>query len=195
MIVFATGVRPNLSFVLGSGIDIDQGILVDDFMRTNFSHIFAAGDVAQSRNFLTGQKTLNPILPEAVLHGKIAAINMAGGEASFRGNIPRNTFHFFDHFAFSIGLVDLDSRDFEVHVKNEPERHRYRKLIFRGDHLVGALGINETLDPGALLSIIVKGLGLDELKREFHAPYMNCSGWLRWIVEEKVGLGRSGGPL
>jgi len=60
-LLVATGVKPRTSFLEGSGIKIDDGIVVDSEMRTNISNIFAAGDVASAKGFLTGKNGLNPI--------------------------------------------------------------------------------------------------------------------------------------
>src|SRR5262249_48365586 len=47
LVIIATGIRPNMDLVDGAGIQVDQGILVNDRMQTNFPFIYAAGDVAQ----------------------------------------------------------------------------------------------------------------------------------------------------
>ena len=57
LVVCATGVRPNIEFLAGSGIETDQGILVDDRLQTNLSGIYAGGDVAQGPDFSTGGRS------------------------------------------------------------------------------------------------------------------------------------------
>ncbi|MDO8636811.1 MAG: NAD(P)/FAD-dependent oxidoreductase, partial [Dehalococcoidia bacterium] len=47
LVIFATGVYPNRQVVARSPINVDNGIMVDEFGQTNKEHIFAAGDVAQ----------------------------------------------------------------------------------------------------------------------------------------------------
>ena len=66
LIVSATGVRPNIGFLQGSGIACDQGVLVDARMQTNVAGVYAAGDVAQSPEFPSGQRVVNAIQPVAV---------------------------------------------------------------------------------------------------------------------------------
>ncbi len=55
LIIVATGVRPNVSFLDGTGAEIDQGIVINDRMETTVPCIYAAGDVAQGRDFSTGE--------------------------------------------------------------------------------------------------------------------------------------------
>ena len=73
LLLVCTGVKPNIGFLDGSGIEVDAGILVDDLMRTNLPNIWAAGDVAQARGFWGG-KVVNGILPNAVEQGRIAGL-------------------------------------------------------------------------------------------------------------------------
>lgn len=90
LIILATGVKPNVSFLEGTGAQIDQGIVVDHFMRTTVPHIYAAGDVAQGRDFSTGEWVVHALQPTATEHGRIAAINMAGKTMPYRGSLSMN---------------------------------------------------------------------------------------------------------
>ena len=78
------GVDPNLDFLEGSGVEIAQGVLVDAKLRTSVPGVYAAGDVAESIDCLTGKRQMNAIQPNAVEQGRIAALNMAGRPASFK---------------------------------------------------------------------------------------------------------------
>ncbi len=104
LLLVCTGVKPNIGFLDGSGIEADAGILVDDWMRTNLPNIWAAGDVAQARGFWGG-KVVNGILPNAVEQGRIAGLGMAGdaGVKPFPGAVPLNTYSFFGQQAISVG--------------------------------------------------------------------------------------------
>ena len=70
----------------GSGIEIGRGILVDANLQSSVPGVYAAGDVAESTDCLTGKRQLNAIQPNAVEQGRIAALNMAGRPARFRGS-------------------------------------------------------------------------------------------------------------
>ena len=79
LLICATGVRPNIAFLENSGIDTELGIVVDQRLQTSAAIIFAAGDVAQGRDFSTGSDSVQAIQPTAVEHGRIAAANMIDG--------------------------------------------------------------------------------------------------------------------
>jgi NADPH-dependent 2,4-dienoyl-CoA reductase/sulfur reductase-like enzyme len=65
LIVSATGVRPNIGFLQGTGLETGQGILINRHMQTNDPDIFAAGDVAEGRDFSTCESSVQAIQPTA----------------------------------------------------------------------------------------------------------------------------------
>jgi phenylglyoxylate dehydrogenase epsilon subunit len=170
LIVVATGVQPRVGYLAGSGVEVDRGILVDERMRTNVSGIWAAGDVAQARGFFESSKVLNATLPNAVEQGRIAGMDMVNDPAlkGYPGAIPLNTYTFFGHRAFSVGMV-RDEEGCEVEKVSVPENFMYRKLVFKGDHLVGASGINSELDPGVMYQLIRRKAYLGDVKARFCA--------------------------
>jgi NAD(P)H-nitrite reductase large subunit len=72
------GMVPNISFVLGSGIDTDRGILVDDHLKTNFDNVYAAGDCAQIYNPDIKSYWLSVGWKNAAVQGEVAAMNLLG---------------------------------------------------------------------------------------------------------------------
>ena len=78
LVILATGIRANSELLSGTNIGIEEGILVDDQMRTNFPNIYAAGDVAQGPVLFSDDRAVHAIQPTAVDHGRVAGANMAG---------------------------------------------------------------------------------------------------------------------
>lgn len=106
IIVMCIGVRPILSFVNKEQIVVDQGIVVDEHMRTSSDCVYAAGDVSQGKNLLTGQNQIIGLLANAKYQGRTAGRNMSGINDSFHGNVPHNITHFFDIDFVSIGEIN-----------------------------------------------------------------------------------------
>ena len=171
ILIVATGVRPNISFLEGSGVEVDQGILVDDQMRSSAPDVWAAGDVAQAPGFFESEKGMNPTLPNAVEQGRIAGMDMAEDPAlkPYEGRISMNTYGFFGHRAFAVGLNMLNETadGVEVNKVSLPENTQYQKLVLQEDCLVGASGINSELDPGILLQLIRRRIDLQDVKQVF----------------------------
>jgi phenylglyoxylate dehydrogenase epsilon subunit len=176
LLVVATGVQPRVEYLKGSGVEVDEGILVDERMRTNVSGIWAAGDVAQAKGFFERSKILNATLPNAVEQGRIAGMDMAGDPALkvYEGAVPLNTYKFFGHRAFSVGMIRAEE-GCEVEKLVVPESFQYRKLVFKEDQLVGASGINSDLDPGIMVQLIRRKAYLGDVKARFCASPVDIS--------------------
>ncbi len=154
LVVSATGVRPNVELVEGSGIETDHGILVDRRMQTNDPDIFAAGDVAQGIDFSTGEYSVQAIQPTAVDHGQLAARNMAGLQgAVHRGCVNMNVLDTLGLISSSFGLwMGADGGDASELLNRD--RFRYLNLQFADDVLVGATSLGLTEHVGVLRGLI-----------------------------------------
>ena len=149
----AVGVDPNLGFLAGSGIEISQGIVVDPNQQSNVPGVYAAGDVAESVDCLTGQRGVNAIQPNAVEQGRIAALNMAGRPAAFKGSLVFNVLTTLGLVSSSFGLWEGVPGGESTEVV-DPSHWRYLNLQFDGERLVGANSVGFTNHVGALRGLI-----------------------------------------
>jgi NADPH-dependent 2,4-dienoyl-CoA reductase/sulfur reductase-like enzyme len=90
LVAVAIGVRPRLDLAHGSGLKIERGILVDEHLRTSVTDVFAAGDVAQVYDPLSGRAILDTLWGAALAQGKAAGLNMAGRSDTYRKAVPFN---------------------------------------------------------------------------------------------------------
>lgn len=98
-ILVAHGVRSNLDFVPEGALETDRALVVDEFMRTSNAHVYAAGDVAQAFELVSGEKQVLGIWKTAAVQGACAgaaiAAEMAGrtpaASAAYAGAISTNT--------------------------------------------------------------------------------------------------------
>jgi nitrite reductase (NADH) large subunit len=72
------GLIPNIEFAKGSGIDIDHGILVSQYLKTNMDDIYACGSCAQIYNPGIKSYTTSIGWPNAAVQGEVAALNLLG---------------------------------------------------------------------------------------------------------------------
>jgi phenylglyoxylate dehydrogenase epsilon subunit len=100
-------------------------------------------------------------------------MDMVGDPAlkPYIGGISLNTYKFFDHRAFSVGLsaARKSEEGMEVDQVFLPSSLQYRKLVFQDDRLVGASGIDSDLDPGIMCQLIRQRVDLGEVKGRFAA--------------------------
>lgn len=156
-VIIATGVRPNTDFVQGSGIQAQQGILVNDRLQTNFPFIYAGGDVAQGPDLSTGLQAIHAIQPTAVDHGRVAGANMAGETIRYPGSLLMNVLDVAGLHCSSFGLWQDDGR--EALILENPNRPIYRKIVWEDDRIVGAIFIGPAEDTAMLTDLgMVKGL-------------------------------------
>jgi NAD(P)H-nitrite reductase large subunit len=167
----ATGIRTNLAWLEGSGIDINHGVLVDAHLRSNVSNVYAAGDVAEGRDLVTGRPMLHAIEPTAMEHGRVVGANMAGQPIAYRGSLLMNIVEVQGLEIASFGA--WDDPQAEVFKALKPERPAYRKLLWHGDRVTGAmiLGPSKDLwttnDVGMLKGLVQSGVPLGDWK-----PYL-----------------------
>lgn len=135
MVVISAGVRPNLELAEPLGLNNDKGIQVDEHLRTNQAHIYAAGDVVEFRGMPYG------IWPAAIEQGKIAGNNMAGGDLRYEGSTMANTLKVVGVDLASAGNIDaekeLDSRVFTTDTV-------YKKIVLENDRIVGCIMLGDT---------------------------------------------------
>jgi NAD(P)H-nitrite reductase large subunit len=153
LIILATGVRPNISFLEGTGAEIDQGIVINEYMETTVPCIYSAGDVAQGRDFSTGEWVVHALQPTATEHGRVAALNMAGKRMPYRGSLSMNVLDTVGLISHTFGLWQ-GREGGEIVEKVDEDNYRYTRLCFDGDYLIGAITIGSTRHVGAIRGLI-----------------------------------------
>ncbi len=89
--VAATGVQPHLEMLTGSGVATHWGVRVDDRLRTTVPGIWAAGDVVESPDRLTGESFVHAIFPNAVEQARVVAENLLGRPTRYEGAESMNS--------------------------------------------------------------------------------------------------------
>ena len=163
IVISATGVKSNIQFLEGCGIETEQGVLVNNRLQSNQPDIYAAGDVCQGIDFSTGQYSVQAIQPTAADHGRITAMNMAGKDTIHQGSINLNVLDTLGLISSSYGLwMGVEGGDSaELY---DPERYRYLSLQFEEDILVGAQSLGLTQHVGVLRGLIQTKIKLGKWK-------------------------------
>lgn len=160
LLVVAAGVRPEVSYLAGSGVAVERGVLVDAFMRTAAANVWAAGDVVQTRSFFGDATPAGGILPDAVEQGRTAGMSMAGDPAlqPYPGGVPLNTYGFFGRHALSVGRDALEQAgpEWDVRVRGGEGADGYLKLVLRDGRLQGIFGVDVLFDPGIMWELILR---------------------------------------
>jgi NAD(P)H-nitrite reductase large subunit len=168
VVIMATGIRTNLDWLQGSGVDVKHGVVVDDHLRSSVPNVYAAGDVAQGRDLISGEGAVHAIEPTAQEHGRVVGANMAGKDVRYRGSLIINIVEVCHLDAASFGAWDDPKAEAISGLKQD--RNAYRKLLFRGERLTGAIIIGRsgdiwtTNDVGMLKGLVQTGQPLGRYK-------------------------------
>ena len=119
-IAVAHGMASNMGFIKDGALEIDRALVVDDYMRTSDPDVYAAGDVAQGLELISGQKRIVGIWKNAAVQGACAgraiAAEMAGGalapELAFGGGIATNTIAVDGTLFISAGTMEVTENRF-----------------------------------------------------------------------------------
>ncbi|MBS0370000.1 MAG: NAD(P)/FAD-dependent oxidoreductase [Proteobacteria bacterium] len=163
LLIVAAGVAPNIAFLDATPVHVAKGVLVDARMETSVPGIFAAGDVAEAPDLFTGAHLVSAIQPNAADQARVAAINMAGGNARMPGVLAINVLDTLGLISTSFGQWwgEPDGQGVE-HV--DEAAYRYLSLQFKDDVLIGATSIGMTQHVGALRGLIQGKLKLGPWK-------------------------------
>jgi len=168
VVIMATGIRTNLEWLKDSGIAIKRAIVVDDQLRSNVPNVYGAGDVAEGKDVVTGEAAVHAIEPTAQEHGRVVGANMAGKNVRYRGSLLANIVEVCHLDVASFGAWE-DAKA-ETITGLRKDRPAYRKLLFRGDRLTGAIilgpssDIWTTNDVGMLKGLVQTGVSLGRWK-------------------------------
>lgn len=155
MVVVAIGVAPNLRVVKGSGIRTDRGIIVDRHMRTNRTNIYAAGDITEVTDRISGTHGTHAIWPNAIEQGRVAGLNMAGVPSSYEGAEVVNILDVFGTPVITMGGTSRTLRKCRSIVREYP--HSYRKLLVKENRIMGLQFLGEVRNTGPFYSFMKEG--------------------------------------
>ena len=155
LIIACTGVRSNVGFLEGSGIECDKfGLIFNPKGETNVKEVYGAGDISGR----------NPIWPTAVKEGLIAANNMCDKEIymeDFFGS--KNTMNFCGVATMSLGTVIKPDDTYKEAV--EIKGKDYKKIIHKDGVIYGAIVQGDLSYVGVLTQLIKDKINIDRVKK------------------------------
>jgi len=114
MVTVAIGARPRIELAQAAGLEVERGILVNETMQTSQPDVFAAGDVGQVYDPVTGKKSLDMLWNPAREQGKAAGLNMAGNSAVYHRAVAVNVLRLGGVMTTIIGAIGSGKGDSQV---------------------------------------------------------------------------------
>ncbi len=161
IIVIAAGVKPNIDFLRNSGMTINKGIVVNDLLQTSLPDIYAAGDVVEYTDIVTGRPEVSGLWTNAEEMGRTAGRNMSGDKLKYSGFLSvMNSAELFGVPFISIGIVDPDEKGYEIATAEN------KRLIWKDDVLAGAVFVEDIEGAGIYTNLIRNRTPLGSLKEK-----------------------------
>lgn len=186
LVAVAIGIKPRTELAERSGIRVERGVMVDEYMRTDQEHIFAAGDVAQVYDPATGTSVLDSLWGPARAQGRTAGLNMAGMNVPYYKPLAFNVTRLANLTTTIIGSVgkgrdqDLpgiargDSETWRmlpdaIAAQSDFDVNRLRILVGERTMLGAVVMGNQTLST-ALQQLILQGADIERIRQQLLQP-------------------------
>lgn len=155
MVLYSAGIKPNIELVGNTEIKTARGIIVNDKMQTSVYNIYAAGDVAELNNHVTGLWNI------AIAQGKVAGYNISDKETTYESITPVTTLNAYGTSLFSMGTTD-EEKATKILVEKDVNAKEYKKIFINNNMIIGAIVIGDIKKSPLLKSAIEKQVLLEE---------------------------------
>lgn len=150
------GITLNTAIVANTPIEVHNGIVVNEYLETNVPGVYSAGDVAEFFDPTINRHHTMGTWDNAMAHGRVVAVNMAGGHQAYL-DVPTYTSPLFDVNIAVVGTAESNNPELSPISLREPGEkgnENYRKLFFRDNKLVGVLMIGSPKGRKKLVEIV-----------------------------------------
>ncbi|MFM8426345.1 MAG: NAD(P)/FAD-dependent oxidoreductase [Chloroflexota bacterium] len=180
MLAYAVGIKPRIDLAQSADLAIDRGILVNEYLQTNDPDVYAAGDVAQVYDPLTGRSVLDSLWSPAREQGFAAGLNMVGNHKPYIKTVPFNVTRLAGLTTTIIGAVG-NGRDEDVVGIARGDSETWRqlpdaivaqsgfdvnrvRLLVGEDHLIGAVVMGDQKLSAPLQKIIADMINISAIR-------------------------------
>ncbi len=182
IVILAIGIEPNIEMVRQSGIACGRGVQVDASMRTSVPDIYAAGDILETANPITGQTRVIGQWYPAIQQARAAALSMLDvldqSQPFHSSSFYNATFLYGLEFA-SVGLTQLPRQTHGYQeIVADPQPRVYRKVILKDGVVVGALSLGDRQGMLLLKRAIDHGVNLTPVASRLFASDFNLKAWV-----------------
>lgn len=162
--IAATGVKPNTEFLANCGLELGWGIPVDKTLATSHPGVWAAGDVAETHNWLTGRRSVHAIWPNAPAQGRVVAERILGYETVYEGAEMMNSLR---HLGVPLIAAGALAGSEELRVK---DGDTLRKIVLDEDRIVGFRLAGNIRGAGIYRSLMLRKTDVGPYKNDLLSP-------------------------
>jgi len=150
LVVMAVGIKPNTELAKGCGLTVNRGVVVNDYLQTNIPHVYAVGECAEHNGIPYG--LVAPLYEQ----GKVLAKHICGVDTNpYKGSILYTQLKVSGVEVFSAGDF-MEGEDKKAIKVFDDQDNYYKKIVLRGNQIVGAVLFGDSSDGNRLVSMIQK---------------------------------------
>ncbi|MCH8335481.1 MAG: FAD-dependent oxidoreductase [Proteobacteria bacterium] len=142
LVVIGIGVVPNTELASDAGLDVDNGIVVDNHCQTSASDIFAVGDCTHHPNDILGYRVRLESVHNALEQAKTAASNICGVDTCY-AQVP---WFWSDQYDLKLQIAGLSRGYDQVIVRGNPDSRSFSCLYLRDGQLIAVDAVNSPKD-------------------------------------------------
>ena len=142
LVVIGIGVVPNSELATAAGLDVDNGIVVDDHCQTSAADIFAVGDCTQHPNDILNCRVRLESVHNALEQAKTAASNICGDETCY-AQVP---WFWSDQYDLKLQIAGLSQGYDQAIVRGDPDSRSFSCLYLRDGQLIAVDAVNSPKD-------------------------------------------------
>lgn len=168
-VVMAVGIKPNVTVAKESGIEVNRGIVVNDFLQTSMENVYSVGECTEHRGLCYG--LVAPLFEQ----GMVLAKHLCNAETKpYEGSVVSTKLKISGVDVFSAGEFMETSEHTVISAKDDWKR-TYKKILLKNNIIVGAVLFGDVTESAALQKLVKQG---SEMTDDIYADVMGtgCCG-------------------
>lgn len=168
-VVMAVGIKPNVALAKESGITVNRGIVVNDYLQTSMDNVYSVGECTEHRGVCYG--LVAPLFEQ----GMVLAKHLCGSDTKpYEGSVVSTKLKISGVDVFSAGEF-IDSPEHTVISNKDDWKRTYKKILLKNNVIVGAVLFGDVTESAALQKLVKQG---SEMTDEIYSEIMGtgCCG-------------------
>lgn len=184
IVIMAIGVRPEIDLARNAGIEVNRGIIVNEFLETSKKDVYAAGDSIEVKDFNFEDSVLIPLAGPANRQGRIIADNISGMKSVYKKTQGTSVIKVFNYTIASVGNNEKQLKSKNINY--------YKTYVFARSHAGYYPNSTQTLykllfdEKGRILGSQAVGLDGVEKRIDVISAIMRNNGTVQDMVDAEL---------
>lgn len=168
LVVVGIGVIYPLGWLASSGLTVNRGVMVNEYLETNLPDVWAAGDVAEFHDLILDETVVLGNWMNAQAHGRVVGANMVGQKQAYKKVSFYSTSGFGTSIAFAGDVRPLPDR--MIIERPVPEKKSHVRFVVQRNEIVGATLVNDRINLGYVMKLIENNVKVSPIAAQLADP-------------------------